>query len=90
MINKNMIKLLLYAFMQRCNGNIATPDCLFVWRLSSHHHVEHHHQHKTDGKTNGAEIGVLTAGGFGDELLDHDIEHGTSSKGQQIGQGRHE
>ena len=26
----------------------------------THHHVEYHHDHETDGKANGAEVGVFT------------------------------
>ena len=28
--------------------------------ILSHHHIQHHHQHKTYGKTDGAEVGMLT------------------------------
>ena len=54
--------------------------------MLTHHHVEYHHQNKTNGETDGAEIGVLALAGFWNELLDNDIEHGTCGKGQHIGQ----
>ena len=54
-------------------------------RQLTHHYVKHHHQDETNGKADGTEVGVLTAGGFRNELLDYDIEHGASSKGQQVG-----
>ena len=55
-----------------------------------HYHIEHHHQDEADGKANGAEIRVLTTGGFGDEFLNHDIEHGSSGKSKHIREDRHE
>ena len=64
------------------------PSGYFTTRLA-HHHIESHHQHETDGKADGAEIGVLTAGSFGDEFLNHDVEHGTCCKGEHIGKDWH-
>ena len=51
----------------------------------SHHYIEYHHQHEADGKTDGAEVGVLAVGGFGDKFLDHDVEHGACGKGEHVG-----
>ena len=65
------------------------PSGYFTTRLA-HHHIESHHQHETDGKADGAEVGVLTAGSFGDEFLNHDVEHGTCCKGEHIGKDWHE
>ena len=50
------------------------------------YHIEHHHQHKANGKPDGTEVGMLAAGGFGDEFLDNNIEHGTCCEGQHVGQ----
>ena len=52
----------------------------------SHHYVKYHHQHETNGKANGAEVAVLSAGCFGDEFLDDHVEHGSRGKGQHVGQ----
>ena len=57
---------------------------------STHYHIKHHHQDETDGKADGAEIGVLTAGGFGYQLLNHDIEHGSCGKGEHLREDGHE
>ena len=65
------------------------PSGYFTTQLS-HHHIESHHQHETDGKADGAEVGVLTAGSFRDEFLNHDVEHGTCCKGEHIGKDWHE
>ena len=56
----------------------------------AHHNVEHHHQHKADGKADGAEIGVPTAGGFGYQFLDDDVEHGACGEGEHVGHDGHE
>ena len=56
----------------------------------SHHHIKHHHQHEADSEANGAEVGVLTAGGFGYELLDYDVEHGPCGKGQHVRKHGHQ
>ena len=55
----------------------------FTTRLA-HDHIESHHQHETDGKADSAEIGMLTTGDFGDEFLNHDVEHDTSCKGSHV------
>ena len=39
--------------------------------LLTHYYVKYHHQDEADGKADGAEIGVLTVRGFGDQFLDH-------------------
>ena len=63
---------------------IPKPACYSTKLALTHHHIEHHHQHETDGKANSAEIGMLTAGGFGYQFLDHDVEHGSCSEGNTI------
>jgi len=72
----------------------ATLLCLQKSRslstLSSHYHIKYHHQDKTDGKADGTEIRVLTAGGFGNQFLDHDIEHGSGGKGKHVREDGHE
>ena len=55
----------------------------------THYHIEYHHQDEADGKADGAEIRVMTAGGFRDEFLDHDIEHGSCGEGKHIGEDGH-
>ena len=55
-----------------------------------HYHVEHHHQDEANGKADGAEIRVLTAGGFGDEFLDYNVEHGSCGKGEHVRENGHE
>ena len=59
----------------------SSPSKKITNKELSHHHVEYHHQDKADGKSDGAEITVLTAGGLGDKFLDNYIEHSTSCKG---------
>ena len=48
--------------------------------LLTHYYVEHHHQHETYDKTDGTEVGVLTAGGFRNQFFDDDVEHGACSR----------
>ena len=62
----------------------------FLFTSLSHDDVKHHHQHETDGKADGAEVAVLTFGGFGDEFLDHHIEHGPCGKGEHVRQDGHQ
>lgn len=56
----------------------------------SHHDIKHHHQDKANRKTDGIKIAVLTAGGLWYQFLNHDIEHGTRSKGQHIRENRNQ
>ena len=60
-----------------------------LFRLS-HYHIEYHHQDEANGKADGAEVGVLTAGGLRDEFLDHDVEHGACGKGKHVWKDGHE
>ena len=61
-----------------------------IYNALSHDYIEYHHQDEADGKADGAEIGVLTTGGFGNQFLDHDVEHGACGKGQHIREDGHE
>ncbi len=74
------VRLLIRLFFHfyRCNFNLT------------HYHIKHHHQYEANGKADGAEIGVLTAGGFWDQFLDHDVEHGSRGKSEQVGKGGHQ
>lgn len=56
----------------------------------SHHHIEYHHEDKTNSKADGAEIRVLTAGGFWDEFLYNHIEHGSCGKSEHVREDRRE
>lgn len=53
-------------------------------------HVEYHHEDKADGEADGAEVGVLTTGGFGNELLDNYVEHGSCGEGEHVREDGHE
>ena len=64
--------------------------CLEFLNLLTHYHIKYHHQDEADGKTDGAEVRVLTAGGFGDELLDYDVEHSSGGKGKHVREDGHE
>ncbi len=48
-------------------------------RLSKRH-IQRHHHAETDSEENGSEVGVLSLRHFGDQLLHHNIEHGTGCK----------
>lgn len=48
----------------------------FKTLTSSQDDIECHHEDEADSETDGAEVGVLALGGFGDEFLDNDVEHG--------------
>ena len=61
-----------YAF---CNLLLRSPQ----------HHIHHHHQHNANSETDGGKVGVGALGGFGDELLDHHVHHGTGGESQQVG-----
>ena len=56
-----------------------------IWQHSSHHNIKHHHQYETYGETDGAEITVLTVGGFWYQFFNHYVEHGASRKGEHVG-----
>ena len=66
-------------------GQKRLSPSFFVRIHSSHHYIEYHHQDETDGEADGAEVRVLTAGGFGNEFFDNDIEHRSCSKGEHVG-----
>ena len=51
--------------------------------------VEDHHEKEAEGETYGACVGVFTLLGFGDEFLNHDIEHGAGGESEKIGENRH-
>ncbi len=52
-------------------------------------HVQHHHHAESQRKADSADVGVLALGHFGNQLLDHDVDHGPGGKAEQVGQGRH-
>ena len=58
--------------------------------LLTHYYVKYHHQDEADGKADGAEIGMLTVRGFGNQFLDHDVEHGSGGKGEHVGEDGHQ
>ena len=51
------------------------------------HHIHHHHQYEAQSETDGGEVSVGAFGGFGDELFDHHVHHGTGGESQQIRKG---
>ena len=55
-------------------AKIAAPSRL------SQRHIQRHHHAETDSKENCSEVRVLSLGHFGDQLLYHNIEHGTGCK----------
>ena len=59
---------------QPATAKIAAPSRL------SQRHIQRHHHAETDSKENCSEVGVLSLGHFGDQLLYHNIEHGTGCK----------
>lgn len=81
----NMRNFLVHEYFQVDNDTVWAVFHGDIVELS-HYHVKHHHQDKADGKTDGAEIAVLTTGGFWNQFLDNHIEHGASGKGQHIWQ----
>ena len=60
--------------VQPVTEKIAEPSRLSQRYIQRHHHAE------TDSKENCSEVGVLSLGHFGDQLLYHNIEHGTGCK----------
>ena len=46
----------------------------------SQRYIQRHHHAETDSKENCSEVGVLSLRHFGDQLLYHNIEHGTGCK----------
>ena len=60
--------------VQPATAKIAAPSRL------SQRHIQRHHHAETDSKENCSEVGVLSLGHFGDQLLHHNIEHGTGCK----------
>lgn len=60
--------------VQPATAKIAAPSRL------SQRHIQRHHHAETDSKENCSEVGVLSLRHFGDQLLYHNIEHGTGCK----------
>lgn len=43
--------------------------------FSTKQNVQDHHKGKAQGKTDGADVGVLALGCFGDKFFDYNVEH---------------
>ena len=65
-------------------------EIIAPWDLLSHHDIEYHHQYETDGKADGAEVGMLAAGGFGNEFFYYNVEHSACCKGKHVRKDGHE
>ena len=51
-------------------------------------HIQDHHEHKTQGKGDCANIGMLSFRHFGDQFFYNNIDHGAGGKCQKVGHDR--
>lgn len=71
-------------------SNHNSPFSILNYHPLSQHDIKNHHEDKTGGKANYAYVGVFAFRGFGDKLLDNNVDHSSCRKGQKIRQhGRH-
>ena len=47
--------------------------------------IQKHHQRKTKRGANGADVSVRILLRFGNQFLHHNVNHGSGSKGQDVG-----
>lgn len=82
--------LFYYSYPSRVIIILHPPFSILNYHPLSQHDVKNHHEDKAGGKANYAYVGVFAFRGFGDKLLDNNVDHSSCRKGQKIRQhGRH-